>query len=175
MTSVWTDVPPISQNQTMTLPTMIAIVTTGNVFVGTLSRSGIMRCFLPDHERQQGLLGMKTVLGLVPDGRPRPVQDALGDLLAVMRGQAMEHDHFVVCPRNELGVDAVAGEVAEPALALLLLAHRRPDVGVEDVGACRSGVWIVDELDRAAGLARDPHRLLVGPVAGRGRRDEVHP
>ena len=82
---------------------------------------------------------MKAVLGLVPHGRLRPVEDVLGDLLAVVGREAVEDD----CARSrllhEVGGDAVAVEVAEPLLALGVLPHARPDVRVEDVAAAPEG------------------------------------
>src|SRR2546426_198809 len=41
---------------------------------------------------QESLLRVEAVLGLVPDRRAFPVQEALGDLLARVRRQAVEHD-----------------------------------------------------------------------------------
>src|SRR5437588_4356889 len=125
---------------------MIATVTSGNVRVGTLSRRGSTRRFLPDHERHKRFLRMQPVLRLVTDGRLWAVEDVLGDLLAVVRGQAVEDDRTFAGARDELRVDAVAGEVAQALLALGVLAHRRPNVGVEDVGAFDRGTRVGDEL-----------------------------
>jgi hypothetical protein len=41
---------------------------------------------LPDHERHERLLRVQAVLRLVPGGRAGPVEDVLGDLLAVVCG-----------------------------------------------------------------------------------------
>src|SRR6266540_3555655 len=93
MTSVSIDVfPPISQNQTIAFATIRPTVTIGNVLVGTLSRSGSTRRFLPDHERHKRLLGVEAVLRLVPDRGLRAVQHVLGDLLAVVGRQEITED-----------------------------------------------------------------------------------
>ena len=60
----------------------------------------------------------------------------------------MENDRVLVREPHELGVDAEAGEVSQAALALLLLAHARPDIGVEDVRAGSGFVRIGQKLDR---------------------------
>ena len=51
---------------------------------------------------------MQPVLGLVEDGRLRAVHDLLGDLLAVVRGQAVQDERLLAGLAHELGVDAVA-------------------------------------------------------------------
>ena len=44
-----------------------------------------------EHEQlEQRLLGVPAVFGLVPDTLATPVEDALGDLLADVRGQAVK-------------------------------------------------------------------------------------
>src|ERR687888_1482379 len=115
---------------------------------------------------------MEAVLRLVPDGRLRSVEHLLGDLLPVVRRQAVEDDCAVAGEPDELLVDAEAGEVAEPPLALFLLPHARPDVRVEDIGAAGRLARIVEELDRAACLASDLDRGLRRLVALRRRRAE---
>ena len=66
----------------------------------------------------------------------------------------MEDDRAVSRLLHEVGGDAVAVEVAEALLALGVLAHARPDVGVEDVGAADRVAGIVGDVDGAR-LARD--------------------
>src|SRR4029079_4363203 len=120
-----------SQSQTITFAVISATVTAGNVLVGTLCFSGsIAARRLRDHEREQGLLRVQAVLGLVPDGRPRPVEDVFGDLLAVVGGEAVEDDRVVVGEADERLVDAEPGPVAQPALALVLLGPSLPHRGV---------------------------------------------
>ena len=91
-----------SQSQTITFAAISATVTAGNVLVGTLSFSGsIAARRLRDHEREQGLLRVQAVLGLVPDRRARPVEDVLGDLLAVVGGEAVQDDRVGVGEADE--------------------------------------------------------------------------
>src|SRR6478672_1103833 len=143
-----------SQSQTITFAVISATVTAGNALVGTLSFSGSTAARrLRDQEREQGLLRVQAVLGLVPDRRARPVEHVLGDLLAVVGGEAVEDDRVVVREPDALRVDAEPVQVAQPPLALLLLAHARRDVGVEDVGAGCRLARIVSQFDLAAGLA----------------------
>ena len=107
---------------------------------------------------------MQPVLGLVEDRRLRAVDDLLGDLLAVVRGKAVQDERLLAGLAHELRVDAVAGEVAPAPLVLGLLTHRRPDVGVEDVRAGDRSVHVRRQLHRAARfarpLARDGDRSL---------------
>ena len=122
---------------------------------------------------------MQPVLGLVPDGRLGAVEHVLGDLLAVVRGEAVEDDRIGAREREERVVDPVRGEIRAPALRFLLLAHARPDVGVEDVGVLRGLLRVADELDGAAHLDGGPlgggDRVLIRVVALRNCGDESHP
>src|SRR5438105_2172770 len=160
-----------SQAQTAKFATIRPIVTSGNARVGTLSRRGITRRFLPDHERHKRFLGMEAVLRLVPDGALRAIENVLGDLLAVMGGQTMEDDRVAARVGYERRIDAEAAEIAEPTLAVLFLPHARPDVRVEDVGAACSSLRIVRELHVAPFSSCDLDGLRIGLVAGRRRRD----
>ena len=121
---------------------------------------------------------MEPVLGLVPDGRALAVEHVLCDLLAVVRREAVEDDRPLAGEGDHVGVDPEAGEVGEPLVALLVLAHARPHVGVEDVGAGRRRARVVRQLDGgAAGLGRGAgptDDLLGGLVAGRRGGHEVH-
>src|SRR6266576_5994502 len=111
MTSVSTDVPVNSQIQTITLTTMIPTVTTGNVRVGTLSFSGNMpRGVLPNHEGHQRLLGVQAVLGLIPYGGLRAIENVFRDLLAVVGGKAMQNDCALGRLFDQFCVDAEACE-----------------------------------------------------------------
>src|SRR5215213_7005506 len=80
---------------------------------------------------QHRLLGRQPVRRLLPDRTARAVDDAGGDFLAAVGRQAVQEDGVVRGERHELGVDAVGREVGEPAAALLLVAHRHPDVGID--------------------------------------------
>src|SRR3954467_7101692 len=148
---------------------MMVTVTIGNVRVGTLSRSGSIGRSLPHHERHKRLLRMQAILSLVPDGRTAPVEDFFGDLFAVMGRQTMQHDRLVARSGDEVGVDAVAREVSQPLLPLVLLSHGGPDVGGEHVRSFDRRARVVDELDGTAGPARDLDRLVTGAVGGGSR------
>ncbi len=65
---------------------------------------------------------MEAVLGLVPGRGLRAVEDVGGDLFAEVRGQAVQDDCLRVGEPEQLGVDAVAGEVAGAPLLLVFLA-----------------------------------------------------
>src|SRR6476646_5803898 len=175
MTSASTDVPVNSQTHTIALTVMMLTVTIGNALVGTLSFSGNMgRRVLPNDESHQGLLRVKAVLGLVPDRRLRPIENVFRDLLAVVGGKAVEDDCIRACSSDEFSIDAEAGQILQPLVPLILLAHRGPHVRVEDVRALDCTGWIVDELDGASGSARDLYRLVVRPVSRGSRSDERH-
>ena len=85
-------------------------MTIGNDRVGTLSLSGNNWRY-GTISASSAFCGVQAVLGLVPDGRVRPVEDLLGDLLAVVRRQAVEHDRVGAGEREQLVVDLEAGEV----------------------------------------------------------------
>ena len=86
-------------------------------------------------DREDRLLDMEPVLGLVEDDRARIVEDGLLDLLAGWAGRQ--------CMKRASGLAAAKrppsprrGACARPGgLALLLLAHAGPDIRVDDVGA----------------------------------------
>ena len=61
-------------------------------------------------ERQQRLLGMQPVLGLVEDERMRAVDDRRGDLFATVGRQAVQHHDVVVGDRDQPVIELVAGE-----------------------------------------------------------------
>ena len=50
---------------------------------------------------------MQAILRLVPRGRALAVEHVLGDLLARVRREAVEHDRVVAGLREQLGVDPV--------------------------------------------------------------------
>src|SRR3990172_10607246 len=134
---------------------MIATVRIGARLVGLLSRSGSTVPNSPGgalahNERHQGLLSVQAVLGLVPHCRAGALEHLGGDLLAAVRWEAVEHDGPLGGERDDLPVDAVAGKIRQAALALVLLAHARPDVRVEDVCAGGSRAGISGELDGGA-------------------------
>src|SRR5690349_19930489 len=80
---------------------------------------------------------MKTILGFVPDTALWAVDDVGGNLLASVRRQAVEKDRLLRRLLHELRVHRVLREGSGALLLLLLLPHRRPDVGVDDIRAIR--------------------------------------
>ena len=69
------------------------------------------------------LLRVQAVLRLVPDRGALAVEHVLGDLLARMGGQAVQHDGVVARLRQQLGVDPVGREQLAPPLGVV---PRRP-------------------------------------------------
>src|SRR6476620_2081384 len=85
---------------------------------------------LGEQHLQQRLLRVQPVLGLVPDGGVLAVEDVGGDLLAGVRGQAVQDDGAVLGGGEQVGVELERGEVGAPAGGLLLVAHADPDVRI---------------------------------------------
>src|SRR5690348_6841711 len=88
-----------------------------------------------DEQLEQRLLSMAPVLRLVPDALARAVEDLLGDLLARVRGQAVQSDGVRRRAVQQRVVDAVAVERGAALVRRVLIAHGDPDVRVDDVGA----------------------------------------
>src|SRR5688572_27077467 len=122
---------------------------------------------LEDH----GLLRVQPVLGLVEHDGARAVQHRVGDLLAAVRGQAVHDDRGGPGEAHQRVVELVAAERLPPLLALGLLPHAHPHVGIEDVGAGRGVLGVGGQLQAPAQLADRRHHARVGLVAGRARHD----
>ena len=121
---------------------------------------------------------MQPVLGLVPDRRARPVEHVGGDLLAGVRGQAVEDDRVGVGVREELLVQGVRREVFEALRALVLLAHARPRVGHEHLRPGRRLAGVAHDLETSRLVAggRRAHELdAEQPARGRERDADVRP
>ena len=90
-----------------------------------------------------------------------------------MRRQTVHHEDTLVGRLDQTLVELVGPEDQRALLDLGLLAHARPDVGIQDVGARRSRRRIGADLDRAPGLrgdllgARDDLRDRLEPHRGR--------
>ena len=102
----------------------------------------------------------------------RPPQDVLRDLLAAVGGQAVQDDVIGRGAREQAGVHLVARQVAQPPVAVVLLAHARPRVGDDGVGALDRGDRVVDDLHHGCRRVDD---VGIGRVAVGRRDDDLHP
>ena len=82
---------------------------------------------------------------LLPDDRLWPVDDRGRHLLAALGRQAVEEDRLRLGQRHQLLGHLEGRECRRARLALGLLAHRGPDVGVDRVGAGDGRGGIVDD------------------------------
>ena len=78
---------------------------------------------------------MHSVGGLRPNPASRPVDHAVGDLLAPVGGQAVQEQRLRSGRLHERLVHPEGLEVPQPSVRLFLLAHGRPYIGVDDVHA----------------------------------------
>ena len=92
------------------------------------------------------------------------------DLLAPMGRQAVQDDSLGRGASQQLVVDGVARERLAPQLGLVLLAHRRPHVGVEGIGTGGRLGRIGGHLELAAQPRHPGHVVAVGLVALGARR-----
>src|SRR5262245_3141894 len=83
------------------------------------------------------LLGVQTVFRLIEHDRLGAIEHLVGDLLAAVRGQTVHDDGARLGEADDRVVELVTAERLLPLHLLCLLAHRRPHVGVEHVGAVR--------------------------------------
>ena len=98
---------------------------------------------------------MQAVFRLVEDDRLRAVHYLVGDLLATMRRQAVHEQGVVFCKCHEGRIDLEALELLEALVMLGFVAHRRPGVGEDDVGARDGVLRVVEHLDGRARLLGD--------------------
>ena len=92
----------------------------------------------------------------------RSVDDQHSDFHAAVRGKAVEEDRVRSCACHRRVIDDEAGERPKAICGFVLLAHRRPHVGVHDIrtGDCRGRVGrelCVGALELVAGGRRDAH------------------
>src|SRR5439155_15799308 len=138
------------------------------------------RCGLPrvamslvPRQRQRGERGagaVEAVLGLLPDRGLRPVDHGGGHFFAAVGRQAVQESRLWARQLHQAFIDLETDERRSADFGLVLLAHRRPHVGVHDVRALDGLVGFVGDLDRAAEVARRRHDLVVELVP-RGPRD----
>src|ERR1700722_7915861 len=106
---------------------------------------------------------MQPVLGLGPPRAVWTVDHVVGDLLAAVRGKAVQHHGIGVGVLEQLTVDPERNERPHPVQAVVLLAHRRPGVGHQHVGA----------VGRSKGYRGDVDLCTRVPAALFGSRDDV--
>ena len=82
----------------------------------------------------------------------RAVDDLGGDLVAAVGRQAVDEDGVGGRERHERGVDLVLAECGDARRLLLLLAHRHPGVGDDDVDTGDGLARVGPEVDGAARL-----------------------
>ena len=78
---------------------------------------------------------MQPVFGLIEDDRRLGLEDLGGHFLAAVRRQAVHEKCARFGHRHEVVVDLIPGEHMAADRRLGFLAHRRPGVGVDGVGA----------------------------------------
>ncbi len=80
---------------------------------------------------------MEAVFRLIEGDALRAFQHFVGDFLAAVRRQAM-HDHRIRFRHgHDLAIDLVVAKRAHAVLRLFFLAHARPDIGIDRIGAVR--------------------------------------
>ncbi|OEI70208.1 Uncharacterized protein Cus16_0834 [Curtobacterium sp. ER1/6] len=117
---------------------------------------------------------MQSVLRLVPDDAARSVDHLGRDLVAAVGGQAVHEDRVVRRVAHQLVVHAVAGEGVEPRLLLVLLAHRHPRVGDDDVRSGDRRDRVGHDEDRAARLGGTTLGVDDDPAVRAERRRSGH-
>jgi hypothetical protein len=119
---------------------------------------------------------MQPVFGLVPHRAAQTVDHLVGDLMAAVRRKAVQHNRVRIGQCQELGIDLKWPERLQAVSAVVLLTHRCPGVGGQDVGAFGGGPRVGGYRDRGAGgrgapFGGGPHRLVGRECAGSGDRD----
>src|SRR5262249_2710252 len=84
---------------------------------------------------QQRLLRVQPVAGFLPDDRARVLEQIVADFFAAMRRQAVHEERIRARAVEQPLIDLVALEALEPARPFLLVPHRRPDVGHDQMCA----------------------------------------
>ncbi len=121
---------------------------------------------------------MESVFGFVPHDALRAV-DHLGiHFVPAVGGEAVDEDRVVLGEAHEFLRHLVGREVAKPLELFVLLAHRDPGVGDDDVCAGGSLVGVGVERDRTAGLLGAAvgvgHDILTRCVLHRGGDAHMH-
>ena len=114
------------------------------------------------------LRDVQPVLGLLPRERARSVEHVAGDLLAAVRRQAVQHDRVGRGAARAARRRCSSRRTRAAARRLVLLPHRRPDVGRQHVRARRGLARIRGQRDRAAGRAAAARRARRCTSCGSG-------
>ncbi len=101
--------------------------------------------------KQDGLLGVHAVFGLVEDDRLRAVEDCVGDFGVAVRGEAVHEDCVGLGVGHQGFVDLVGLEDGGALGGFVLEAHAGADVGVDGVGSGDGFDGVLGEGDGAAG------------------------
>ncbi len=130
---------------------------------------------ISEQHRENRLLRVQPVLGLVEHDGPRAVEDTGGDFLAAVRRQAMHEERVRLGARHQRLVDLIAGKRPFPFARFVLLSHRRPDVGVDGARALDRGLRVGEQPKRRA-VTRQARDLLLDSVRQdvAVRRGQVH-
>src|SRR6185369_14628224 len=89
--------------------------------------------FSADEHGHDRLLNVQTILSLVPHAALRTLDHIVRHFLTAVRRQTVQKDRGGIGALHELRIDGESGERLLTLLLLLLLAHRRPDVGIHHV------------------------------------------
>jgi len=89
----------------------------------------------PKKKRQDCLLSVEAVLGLVKHHRVGSIHDLVGDLKSPMRRQAVHHNRVWAGMGKQLGIHLVRRKDLHPLSGFALLAHADPRVGIDDIRA----------------------------------------
>lgn len=79
-------------------------------------------------------MGVEAVFGLLEDGVGVEFEDFFGDFFLTVGGEAVEDDVAVGGVREEFLIDLVSPEKVF-LFFLVFLAHRKPDISVDDMGS----------------------------------------
>ena len=89
---------------------------------------------------------MEAVFGLLENRIGVEFEDFLADFFAAVGWQAVEHDVVLGGVGEQIGIHLEAGEL-EFFFLLILLAHREPDIGVDDMSAVDRDLRIIADRD----------------------------
>ena len=109
----------------------------------------------------------------------RPVDDLVGDLLAPVGREAVQHQDIRSGPVYGLLIEPVGREHQAPIGGLLFLSHAGPDVGVQHVGSGRRRLRVAEQRRPSPGPGGDllgpSHHLWDGLETRRRGHPDPHP